>query len=52
MFNDFLRMFNKVVSDGLPVEIGVEDGIWAVRMGLAAQISSLENRTVKFAEFF
>ena len=44
------KMFNKVVSDGLPVEIGVEDGIWAVRMGLAAQISSLENRAVKFAE--
>ena len=45
------KKFNKVVSEGSRVEVGLEDGIWAVRMGLAAQLSSIENRTVKFSEF-
>jgi predicted dehydrogenase len=42
--------FNKVVAEGMAVEVDLEDGIWAVKMGLAAQLASIENRTVKFSE--
>ena len=43
--------FNDVVSSGNGVEVTVEDGIWAVKMGLAAQLASIENRSVRMSEF-
>jgi predicted dehydrogenase len=43
--------FKGVVSSGDDVKVSMQDGIWAVRMGLAAQLSSMENRTVKILEF-
>ena len=45
------KKFYDVVCSNAPVEVGLEDGIWAVRMGLAAQLSSMENRSVKISEF-
>ncbi len=46
------KKFQKVVSEGGKVEVDVEDGIWAVRMGLAAQLSAVEERSVKLSEIF
>ena len=46
------KKFYDVVCSNAPVEVDLEDGIWAVRMGLAAQMSSIKNRTVKMSEFF
>ena len=42
--------FQKVVAEGKEVEVGVEEGVWAVRMGLAAQLSAIEKRAVKLSE--
>ena len=42
--------FQKVVAEGEKVEVGVEEGVWAVRMGLAAQLSVIEKRAVKLSE--
>ena len=46
------KKFYDVVCSNAPVEVDLNDGIWAVRMGLAAQLSSIENRSVKMSEFF
>ncbi len=46
------KKFYDVVRSNAPVEVDLYDGIWAVRMGLAAQLSSIENRSVKMSEFF
>jgi predicted dehydrogenase len=43
----FLRA---VRGDG-PVEVGAEDGYWAVVMGLAAEMSAKQRRAVAIAEF-
>ncbi len=42
------QKFLSVVRDGRPVEVGLADGIWAVRMGQAAQQSALLGQAVKF----
>lgn len=39
--------FLEVVRNNAKVEVTLEDGIWAVRMGQAAQLSAIEGRTVQ-----
>ena len=41
------QRFQKVVLQGAQPEVSLTDGIWAVRMGQAAQLSALENRVVE-----
>ena len=41
------QKFQQVVLQGAAPEVSLTDGIWAVRMGQAAQLSALENRVVK-----
>jgi len=41
------QRFQKVVLQGAVPEVSLTDGIWAVRMGQAAQLSALENRVVE-----
>jgi hypothetical protein len=41
------QRFQKVVLQGAVPEVSLSDGIWAVRMGQAAQLSALENRVVE-----
>ena len=41
------QRFQKVVLQGAEPEVSLTDGIWAVRMGQAAQLSALENRVVE-----
>ena len=42
--------FQKMLLGERSVEVSVEDGVWAVRMGLAAQRSVLEKRFIKMSE--
>ncbi len=42
--------FLHAVRDGGPAGVGVEDGFWAVAMGLAAEISAREKRAVAISE--
>ena len=44
------QAFLRAVRDGGPVEVGAEDGYWAVVMGLAAEISAKEHRAIPIAE--
>jgi predicted dehydrogenase len=44
------RGFAEVVANGSAPEVGLEDGWWAVAMGMAAQISAVEGRAVGAAE--
>ena len=41
------QKFQQVVLQGAAPEVSLTDGIWAVRMGQAAQVSALENRVVE-----
>jgi hypothetical protein len=41
------QKFQQVVLQGAAPELSPTDGIWAVRMGQAAQVSALENRMVE-----
>jgi predicted dehydrogenase len=41
------QRFQKVVLQGAEPEVSLTDGIWAVRMGQAAQLSAMENRVVE-----
>ncbi len=45
------KKFYKVVTEGKEIEVDLHDGLSAVKMGLAAQLSSTEGRTVKMSEF-
>ncbi len=45
------KKFYKVVTEGKEIEVDLHDGLSAVKMGLAAQLSSIERRTVKMSEF-
>ena len=40
------QRFQKVVTQGAAPEVSLTDGIWAVRMGHAAQLSARQNRVV------
>jgi hypothetical protein len=40
------RGFAEVVAHGLMPQVGLEDGWWAVAMGMAAQISAAEGRVI------
>jgi len=40
------QRFQKVVTQGAAPEVSLTDGIWAVRMGQAAQLSARQNRVV------
>ena len=42
--------FQKMLLGERSVEVSVEDGVWAVRMGLAAQRSVLEKRFIQMSE--
>jgi myo-inositol 2-dehydrogenase/D-chiro-inositol 1-dehydrogenase len=44
------QAFLRAIREGGPVEVGAEDGYWAVVMGLAAEISAKEHRPVAIAE--
>ena len=41
------QRFQAAVLGGLSAEVGLQDGIWAVRMGQAAQKSALEKRVIE-----
>ncbi|MDA7438780.1 Gfo/Idh/MocA family oxidoreductase [Planktomarina temperata] len=41
------QKFQQVVLQGAAPEVSLTDGIWAVRMGQAAQVSALKNRVVE-----
>ncbi|MBF9036639.1 Gfo/Idh/MocA family oxidoreductase [Rhodobacterales bacterium HKCCE2091] len=41
------RRFLRAVAEGLPPDVGLADGIAAVRMGMAAQVSAAEGRAVE-----
>ena len=42
--------FQKVVLGKKPVEVSIEDGIWSVIMGIAAQHSAVERRAIQISE--
>ena len=44
------QAFLRAVRDGGPVEVGADDGYWAVITGLAAERSAKERRAVEIAE--
>ncbi len=44
------QKFHQVVLEGKEVEVNIEDGIWAVRIGLAAEISAVKKRAVDLSE--
>ncbi|KEQ05377.1 Gfo/Idh/MocA family protein [Pseudorhizobium pelagicum] len=47
-FYQHLRFSKSVRGDG-PVEVSLEDGCWAVKMGLAAQQSAMTGKAVEFS---
>jgi hypothetical protein len=44
------RGFAEVVAQKAHPQVGLEDGWWAVAMGMAAQISAAEGRVIGTAE--
>jgi len=46
------RRFNEAMRNERPVEVTLEDGWWAVIMGLAAHVSAREGRAVELATEF
>ena len=42
------QKFQVAVLDKKLPDVSIEDGIWAVKMGLAAQQSAIEKRVVEF----